>query len=186
MRHKALIVVSLIIVLSHFLFVLLNYIGEKKDREKGTGLLRGDIPLQVAVFPIRGFRSTMDKSLPESGTILVWKDASGRWGRFTNTLYKNIIFAVLALLVIEMILIFVWNYSTDRLRKVVAEQAEENYERLNLFIKASPTAILIVDTVTRQVMDLNPQALRLMGVDTNEITRADGFRHRQAHEHYQI
>ncbi|THB72632.1 MAG: PAS domain-containing protein [Desulfobacteraceae bacterium] len=154
--------------------------GDFYDRvmKKGAAFIKGPPHFQVTAFPVRDFRSTMNPSLPDSGSILVWKDASGRWQSFMGNFYRNIIFAVLALLTIGCILITVWNYSRKKLKRVIETQAEEikdNYEKFNLFVKASPTAILIVDDATNKILDINPRALRLMGGIKDDIINRLGI-----------
>ncbi len=67
----------------------------------------------------------MDPKSPDAGTVIIWKDASEKWARFTHGITVNIIFAFVALIIIEIVLILGWNYAQKRLNDIISSQTRE-------------------------------------------------------------
>jgi hypothetical protein len=95
----------------------------------GSVFIKRDTPVQVCTFPLWDYRSTINKNLPKVGIVVVWKDASKRWEAFNKTLLYNIIYAVLALLLLEGVLFITWKYSKKRLQTIIEEKTKDLRER---------------------------------------------------------
>ncbi|MCK5312779.1 MAG: hypothetical protein KAJ62_11750, partial [Desulfobacteraceae bacterium] len=132
---------------------------------EGSLFIKGDKPLQVCIFPLRDYRGSIDKQLPQSGVVVVWKDASKRWETFTKNLVYNIIYAVLALLVVEGILFITWKYSRNKLQSIIdgkIKELSESKQRLEALIENIPTGVLTVDAISKKIIGINPQASKMI------------------------
>lgn len=145
----------------------------------GAGLIEGRTPIQACAFALRDYRGTVDPGLPDSGKVVIWKDATEKWQAFRTTLFHNIIYAVLALIVVELMLFFTWGYSQSRLVAVIDEKTREireSHRRLAALIDALPVGILVVRRLSDRIIDVNPRAAAMIGQGKDGIigqSRAD-------------
>lgn len=133
---------------------------------EGSVFVKGDTPLQVCTFPLRDYIGTINKNLPQSGLVVVWRDASKRWEAFNKKFLYNIIYAVLALLIVECILFITWKYSRKKLHSIIEEKTKELSEgkqRLKALIENLPTGVLVVDALSNKIISVNPQASNMIG-----------------------
>lgn len=89
---------------------------------EGSSFIRGDAPMQVAVFPLRDYRGMTDYHLPNSGVIVIWKDAAEKWDILRASLRNNIIYSFFALIVVELLLIVGWKLSQRHLKMTIKRQ----------------------------------------------------------------
>ena len=99
-----------------------EYVAKLLKEGKGSVFISGEQPLQICVFPLRDYRGTIDTSLPDSGAIVVWRDASEKWALVKANLKQNIGFSLVALLFVETALIFGWRLSHRHLNTVIQKQ----------------------------------------------------------------
>jgi len=66
-------------------------------------------PLSVYYFPLRDYQGTLDKSLPPVGFVLMWEDVSRLVNAFTASFIINIIYAVAGFIIVEGVLIWIFN-----------------------------------------------------------------------------
>lgn len=138
----------------------------------GSLFLRGDLPLQVTVFPIRDYKTAQDPSLPPSGLAVVWKDASKRYAVFKKGVVLNIIYAVMAFLVLELILFLAWQYSRQRFETLIQIKAGElraSYEKMKALAHELPLGILTIDPLSEKIMDANAHSGKLAGLSIKEL-----------------
>jgi len=137
----------------------------------GSVLVKGDTPLQVCTFPLRDYRSTIDKNLPQSGVVVVWRDASDKWEAFSKNFLYNIIYAVLAFLIVECVLFAVWKYSRKRLQFIIDQKtgilikSEQNLTNLINGIKG----IILQFDKTGTITFINQYGLDFFGYKADEI-----------------
>ena len=81
--------------------------------------------MQVAVFPLRDYRATKDTSQPDTGAVVVWRDASEKWSLLRASLHSNIIYALLALFVVELVLVVGWRLSERHLDTIIQRQTAD-------------------------------------------------------------
>ena len=132
---------------------------------EGFVFVKWDTPLQVCTFPLRDYIGTINKNLPQSGLVVVWRDASKRWEAFNKNFLYNIIYAVLALLIVECILFITWKYSRKRLQFIIQEKTKElseSKQRLEALIEHLPTGVLIVNALSKKIISVNPQASKMI------------------------
>ena len=86
-------------------------------KSSGNIFIKGKSPMQVCTFPLRDYKGSKNAALADSGVVVVWKDASKQWESFKTNLMHNIIFAVLALFIIEIILYFTWQFSRKKTQR---------------------------------------------------------------------
>jgi diguanylate cyclase (GGDEF)-like protein len=77
---------------------------------------------QVCAFSLRDYRGTLDATLPDAGLVVMWQDASDQWRLFRRGVITNIIYALVALMIIETLLVVVWKYSQGKLHAIIADQ----------------------------------------------------------------
>ncbi|WP_319575401.1 cache domain-containing protein [uncultured Desulfobacter sp.] len=138
----------------------------------GNIFIKGKSAMQVCTFPLRDYRGTKNAALADSGIVLVWKDASKQWASFKTNLMHNIIFAVLALLVIEIILYFTWQFSRRKLRDIIKTKTKEinrHYYHLKKMIETFPIGILVIDNELDKICEVNPKAIEMIGAPEKEI-----------------
>ena len=94
-------------------------------KQGGTILIQQPKAIQACTFSLRDYRGSKDSNLPASGKILVWKDASKKVATFNQTLKNNIVYSVLALLLVEIILYSTWEYSRKKLQYTIDEKTRD-------------------------------------------------------------
>jgi len=99
-----------------------DYVAKLLKEGQGSVFISGEQPLQICVFPLRDYRGTIDASLPDSGAIVVWRDASEKWAIVKTNLEQNIGFSLVALLFVEVALIFGWRLSHRHLNTIIRKQ----------------------------------------------------------------
>lgn len=95
------------------------------DQGLGSRFIIGDNSIQVGVFPLRDYRGTTDFSLPDAGAVVVWKDASEVWTLVRRTLQNNILYSLVALIIIEIALVIGWRLSQRHLRRIIRRQTRK-------------------------------------------------------------
>ncbi len=138
----------------------------------GAFFIKRPFPLQVCIFSLRDYKATVDQHLSPVGNVVVWKDATKRWNAFKKSLINNILYAIIALFVIETVLYFVWNLSRKKLKSIIELQTKEinkNYNRLENIINSLPTGILEVDQESGKIVEANPQALEMLGSEKRNV-----------------
>ncbi|MCG8688428.1 MAG: PAS domain-containing protein [Desulfobacterales bacterium] len=140
--------------------------------EKKAAFIKEKTPFQIAAFPIRDFYS---KNLPnhnDSGLVFIFKDAGKKWNTLKKNLNTVILLSLIAACFLGLILVLVWNYSRKKLNTIIKEQAAEmrgNYEKLDLFIKASPTAIFTIDPSDKTIISANPMAIKMLDMKKESL-----------------
>ncbi|MCD4678731.1 MAG: PAS domain S-box protein, partial [Desulfobacula sp.] len=138
---------------------------------EGSVFVKGDTPLQVCTFPLRDYRSTTDKNLPQSGAVVVWRDASDKWETFNKNFLYNIIYAVLAFLIVECVLFAVWKYSRKRLQLIIDQKTRtltKSEQNLTNLINGINGIILRFDK-TGTITFINQYGLDFFGYKSDEI-----------------
>ncbi|WP_187170473.1 sensor domain-containing diguanylate cyclase [Salidesulfovibrio onnuriiensis] len=91
----------------------------------GAEFLAGDTPIQVGVFPLRDYRGTIDFNLPDSGAVVIWKDATEKWDLLRKSLFNNILYSLVALFFVEAALVVGWRLSQRHLRTIIRRQTRK-------------------------------------------------------------
>lgn len=86
----------------------------------------GNQYLAIFYFPLRDYRGELNKALPASGVVLMWSDATALIESFNKSIVVNVIYALLAFVVVEIALI--WLFRREK-RLALAEQ-EANMDGL--------------------------------------------------------
>jgi diguanylate cyclase (GGDEF)-like protein len=111
-------------------------LGSLLKKQEGSILIQQPDTIQICTFPLRDYKASTDSSLPDSGKVVVWKDATKKMAVFNQTLKNNIFYAVLALLLVEILLYSTWEYSRKKLQNAIDKKtqelsvANENLEKL--------------------------------------------------------
>jgi len=94
-------------------------------KQEGSILIQQPDALQICTFPLRDYKASTDSSLPDSGKVVVWKDATKKIAAFNQTLKNNIVYAALVLLLVEILLYSTWEYSRKKLQNTINEKTQE-------------------------------------------------------------
>ena len=92
---------------------------------QGSKFITGRAPMQVGVFPLRDYRGSLDPRLSASGAVVVWIDAAEEWRLLRAGLVRNVGYALLALIVIEVVLITGFRLSQRHLKMVIQKQTRK-------------------------------------------------------------
>lgn len=93
--------------------------------QRGAILIQQPDAIQVCTFPLRDYRGSKDSSLPDCGKVIVWKNATKKVAVFNQSFKNNVFYAVLALLVVEIVLYSTWQYSRKKLQKTIDNKTQE-------------------------------------------------------------
>lgn len=138
----------------------------------GPAFFRGKTPLQTTAFAIRDYHSAKNPNLPPSGKVLVWKDAANRYQAFRQGVVHNIIYAVLALVLLESLLFLAWFVSKNKFKAAIARKTEEvkaGYTQMLALAQELPLGILMVNPKTGEVLDANVHLSRMTGQPVKTI-----------------
>ena len=141
-------------------------------KSNGHAFINKTKPLQACIFPLRDYRGSKNTATPASGIIIVTRDATGKWIALKKNVKTNIIYALLALLIVEIILYLAWQFSRKKLTDIINEQTEEiskNYERLKALIESFPIAVLIIDLKSGQILEANSKFVEMTGAKVKDI-----------------
>lgn len=94
-------------------------------KQKDAILIQQPDAIQVCTFPLRDYRGSKDSSLPACGKVIVWKNATKKVAVFNRSLKNNIFYAVLALLLVEIVLYSTWQFSRKKLQKTIDKKTQE-------------------------------------------------------------
>lgn len=127
----------------------------------GSAFLKSHPPLQVCSFPLRDYNGTKNLSLPDCGSVVIWKDASLKWEAFNRSFYSNVVYAVLALFIIEILLFFSWMFSKRKLQKVIATKTSD----LNESKKQLETTVELLTKKETELIEANRQLEDMASLD---------------------
>ena len=82
----------------------------------------GATTLYFNFFPLRDYRGAGDPQRPDVGGVLLWRDADQRMAAFRQGQWINLIYAVLAYLVVELLLYFAFRRATGYLEGQVEQR----------------------------------------------------------------
>lgn len=77
---------------------------------------------QLSSFPLRDYRGSLNQNLPNAGVVLIWRDASDQWELVRQSLVTSITYAIIALVLFEVVLIYGWKFSQKRLNSIISSQ----------------------------------------------------------------
>lgn len=113
-----------------------------------SDIIHADGIWQFCSFPLRDYRGNLNQSLPDAGIVVIWRDASDKWGQVQQSLITNIIFAIITLVLVECALFVGWHISQNHLNSIISNQTAElqqlaNHDGLtNLFNRRAIEEIL--------------------------------------------
>ena len=128
-------------------FLSQTLVGSLLEAQVGSKFITGDQVWQVGAFPLRDYRGTIDPSLPNSGVVVVWRDAAELWQILRNTLWINIGYSLLALIIVETALIVGWRLSQRHLDAIIERQTHE--------LKEMATHDGLTDILNRKAIEQN-------------------------------
>ncbi len=120
----------------------------------------------LALFPLYDYLSAENPNRPPSGLIGLWKDVTPRIHGFQRNQWFNLVYAVLAFLIVELILYLAFRHITGFLEGLVAARTADltaSQERLRTLIDASPDLICLKDGDGRWT-EANEAGLELLGL----------------------
>ena len=98
-------------------------------RHTGTRWFKiGDRYLAFTAFPLRDYLGQQDAQRPPVGTVMAWMDVETDVRQLRRDLSFNIIYAVLAFILIEVLLFYALRKATHSLERVVARQTDALHE----------------------------------------------------------
>lgn len=81
--------------------------------------------MSVGAFPLRDYRGGKIPRLADAGLVLLWRDATHEYAEFQGSVRTNIIYAVAAFLLLEVVLYYGVGYVTRRLEQEIQRRTHE-------------------------------------------------------------
>ena len=125
--------------------------------QAGSSFIADDQIWQVGVFPLRDYRGSTNPALPNSGVVVVWRDASELWRILRDTLFINIGYALLAFIIVETVLIAGWRLSQRHLDNIIERQTHELKE---MATHDGLTGLLNRNTIEKKLMEEASRSIR--------------------------
>ncbi|NOQ17599.1 MAG: PAS domain S-box protein [Methyloprofundus sp.] len=98
----------------------------------------------LSEIPLRDYRGTIDRTLDNAGKIIFWKDITPVYMAFITDFKNNLVYALTAFILVEILLFLGLRKTTTKLNNIIAERTEE-LSKLSLVVEQSPTVIVITD-----------------------------------------
>ncbi|WP_432735859.1 diguanylate cyclase [Maridesulfovibrio sp. FT414] len=138
-------------------FLTQNQVLKLLETGAGSDFITGNQVWQVGVFPLRDYRSSLDSTLDASGVVVFWRDATELWELLRRGLWINILYSLIALIVVETVLIFGWRLSQDHLNKIIHEQT---YKLREMATHDGLTGILNRKAIEKKIVEEVRRAAR--------------------------
>ena len=139
----------------------------------------------ISKHPLRDYRGTLNPEEKDVGQIVFWKDITALHNKFLADVKLNIVYAITAYIVVELLLFFGIRRTTARLNDIIEQkteqlanesllkkQTEENYqhaeEQKDLILKSVGEGIYGVDN-QGLINFINPAACKMLGYQEHEV-----------------
>lgn len=121
----------------------------------------------LSEIPLRDYRGTIDTTLDNAGKIVFWKDVTQAYATFNNNFKDNLIYAISAYILVEILLFIGLRKVTRNLNKVIDIRTRE-LSKLSLAVEQNPTVITITDK--EDIIEyVNHKFVELTGYSCNEV-----------------
>ncbi len=107
-----------------WLMQLMHALDNRLETDK-TVLLEGEQPLAYQAFVLRDYRGGKDPERADAGIILIWRSAESAIQAFRRSFYTNVVFAVIAFVLLELILFLGVRTVTRHLESRIKERTQQ-------------------------------------------------------------
>ncbi|MCK5354878.1 MAG: diguanylate cyclase, partial [Methyloprofundus sp.] len=127
----------------------------------------------VSEIPLRDYQGSVDPALDNAGKIVFWKDVTHAYIAFFNNFKDNLIYAITAYVLVELLLFFGLRRSTKIFDRIIDQRTQELKQsegRYRNIFENSLTEIFIFDADTLKFIYVNRGACANIGYTFDELS----------------